>query len=131
MSDPGGASMPDGAEEFLSALRPVVDQMGATVISARSSRPGDQPVRWKGRTVAYLRLTELHGALERLAASVERELGTNLADMDRAQKQAAIRRLDEQGAFLLRGAVEDVAGWMGVSKVTLYSYLNAIERATE
>ncbi|MEZ5230636.1 MAG: helix-turn-helix domain-containing protein [Acidimicrobiales bacterium] len=123
--------MPDGAEEFLSALKPVVEQMGATVVHARSSRPGDQPVRWKGRTVAFVRTTELHGALERLAASVERELGASLPDMDRAQKQAAIRRLDEQGAFLLRGAVEDVASWMGVSKVTLYSYLNAIERASE
>ncbi len=123
--------MPDGAEEFLSALRPVVEPMGATVVTPRSSRPGDQPVRWKGRTVAYLRTNELHGALERMAASIEREVGISLPDMDRAQKQAAIRRLDEQGAFLLRGAVEDVAAWMGVSKVTLYSYLNAIERAAE
>ncbi len=46
--------------------------------------------------------------------------------MPRADKQIAVRRLDEQGAFLLRSAVEDVATWMGVSKVTLYSYLNAI-----
>lgn len=49
--------------------------------------------------------------------------------MKRAEKQMAIRRLDERGAFLVRGAAEDVAGWMGVSKVTIYSYLNAIERA--
>jgi predicted transcriptional regulator YheO len=46
--------------------------------------------------------------------------------MDRSQKQAAIRQLDEQGAFLLRGAVEDVAAMMEVSRVTLYSYLNAV-----
>lgn len=118
-------------DEFLAALRPVVESLGASVVRARSSRPGDQPVRWNGETVAYLRLPELHGALERFIAAIEREFGSSLVDMSRAEKQAAVRRLDEQGAFLLRGAVEDVAGWMGVSKVTLYSYLNAIERSRD
>ena len=121
--------MSERAQEFLSALRPVVESLGASVIPVRSSRKGDEPVVWQGETVAYVRLNELHGALERAVASVEREIGGRLSDLDRAQKQAAVRRLDEHGAFLLRGAVEDVAGWMGVSKVTLYTYLNAIERA--
>ncbi len=121
--------MSDRTQGFLSALRPVVESLGASVIPVRSSREGDEPVVWQGETVAYVRLNELHGALERVVASVEREIGCRLSDMDRAQKQAAVRRLDEHGAFLLRGAVEDVAGWMGVSKVTLYTYLNAIERA--
>jgi hypothetical protein len=49
--------------------------------------------------------------------------------MSRAQKQTTVRLLDEHGAFLLRGAVDDVASWMGVSRVTLYSYLNAIHAA--
>lgn len=121
--------MTSTADEFLSALRPLAETFGATVISARSSRKGDQPVIWQGETVAYLRSNDLHGALERYVASVEREVGDRLADMSRSQKQTAIRLLDERGAFLLRGATEDVAGWMGVSKVTIYSYLNAIERA--
>lgn len=120
--------MTDGTDEFLSALRAVVESLGASVVPVRSSKQGDAPVLWQGETVAYLRLNELHGALERLVASVEREVGTRLSEMNRTDKQVAVRRLDEHGAFLLRGAVEDVAGWMGVSKVTLYSYLNAIER---
>ena len=121
--------MTNGVDDFLSALRLAVDHLGATVVNPRSSRRGDEPVIWNGEVVAHLRLNELHGALERAVASVEREIGTRLVDMTRAEKQVAVRRLDEHGAFLLRGAVEDVAGWMGVSKVTLYSYLNAIERA--
>lgn len=123
------APITDEIQEFLSALRPAIESLGASVIPERSSRSGDEPVVWRGETIAYVRLNELHGALERVVASVERELGGRLSEMDRAQKQAAVRRLDEHGAFLLRGAVEDVSGWMGVSKVTLYSYLNAIERA--
>jgi hypothetical protein len=117
------------ADQFLSALRPIAESLGASVLSPRSSRRGDEPVLWDGEVVAYLRHSELHGALERLVASVEREIGERLSEMSRSQKQAAVRRLDEHGAFLLRGAVEDVAHWMSVSKVTLYSYLNAIERA--
>lgn len=118
-----------GSDEFLNALRPVVAALGANVVTTRASRPGDQPVRWRGEIVAYVRVSELHGALARLVKAVEDELGSSLAEMSRADKQVAVRLLDEQGAFLLRGAVEDVAGWMGVSRVTLYNYLNAIERA--
>ncbi len=114
--------------EFLAALRPVVESLGAGLVPVESSHPGDQPVRWRGETVAYLRPSELHGALERFVSAIEREIGARLVDMSREQKQVAVRRLDEQGAFLLRGAVEDVANWMGVSRVTLYSYLNAIGR---
>ncbi len=120
---------PAGDAEFLAAVRVVAETLGGTVVPVEARRPGDHPVEWQGRTVAYLRESELHDALDRLVLSVERELGTKLAYMDRAQKQTAVRRLDELGAFLLRGSVEDLAARMGVSKVTLYNYLNAVERS--
>ena len=118
--------MGEGADEFLRALRPIVEALGATVVPERSARPGDFPVEWEGTTLTYVRNAELHGALGRLVSSVEREIGVGLAEMARAEKQAAVRRLDEQGAFLLRGAVDDIAHMMGVSRVTLYTYLNTI-----
>lgn len=114
---------------FLATLQPVVEQLGASLVMPAESHGGDTAVQWNGEVVAYVRSPELHGALERAVAAVERETESPMADMDRAQKQIAVRRLDELGAFLLRGAVEDIAAQMGVSKVTLYSYLNAIERA--
>ena len=40
----------------------------------------------------------------------------------------AVRLLDERGAFILRRAVEEVADAMGVSRITVYNYLNAIHR---
>lgn len=122
--------MPDSADEFVRALRPVIEALGATIIPERSTRPGDLPVDWMGATVTYVRTAELHSALGRMVAGIERELGSNLGALSRADKQAAVRRLDEQGAFLLRGAVDDVAHKMGVSRVTLYSYLNAIRPDT-
>lgn len=68
----------------------------------------------------------LHDALGDMVRDLERELGP-AGGWDRATKQAAVRMLSERGAFLLRGAVEDVAEVMGVSRITIYNYLNAID----
>lgn len=70
-------------------------------------------------------LGTLHDALSRMIAGVERELGARLAELSREDKQAAVRILDDRGAFLLRKAVDDVADAMGVSRITIYNYLNA------
>lgn len=75
-----------------------------------------------------MRLPPLHGALERLVAAVESELGGRLPDLARNDKQRAVRLLDERGAFILRRAVEDVADAMGVSRITVYNYLKARHR---
>lgn len=113
-------------KEFLIHLAPIVDALGGTIVSVSDADGADTPVSWRGSIVGYVRGSELHGALDRIVGLVEREAGHSLDEMTRSQKQAAVRRLDELGAFLLRGAVEDIAQLMGVSRVTLYSYLNAI-----
>ncbi len=69
---------------------------------------------------------DLHGALGRMIEQVEDELGARLPDLSREGKQRAVRLLDERGAFLLRRSVEDVADALGVSRITVYNYLNAI-----
>ncbi|MEE9414580.1 MAG: helix-turn-helix domain-containing protein [Acidimicrobiales bacterium] len=73
------------------------------------------------------RLGSLEHALDQMVRSAERDLGTNADEWDRSQKQAVVRMLDERGAFLLRGAVDDIAKIMGVSRITIYNYLSAIE----
>jgi predicted transcriptional regulator YheO len=45
--------------------------------------------------------------------------------MSREHKQLAVRMLDDRGAFALRRSVESVADAMGVSRFTIYNYLNA------
>ncbi len=113
-------------QEFLVHLAPIVDALGGSIVSASDAETADTPITWRGAVVGYVQGSELHGALDRLVGVVEREAGHSLEEMNRSQKQTAVRRLDELGAFLLRGAVEDIAQLMGVSRVTLYSYLNAI-----
>jgi uncharacterized protein YqgV (UPF0045/DUF77 family) len=72
-----------------------------------------------------LGLPRLQDALAMMIGQVEEALGGPLAELPREAKQAAVRMLDERGAFLLRRAVDDVADSMGVSRITIYNYLNA------
>lgn len=113
---------------LLVAVRPVLDALGATLVTASDRDPADIPLVWEGEVVAAVRLPPLHGALDRLIESVEHELGGRLPSLSREDKQRAVRLLDERGAFILRRAVEDVADAMGVSRITVYNYLNAIHR---
>jgi hypothetical protein len=112
----------------LATLQPLVDALGCSMIDSSQIEAADIPLVFEGELIAAVRLPDLHGALARLIDSVEREMGQQLPDMNREQKQLAIRLLDDRGAFTLRRAVEDVADAMGVSRITVYNFLNAIHR---
>ena len=101
------------------AAQPLINAVGATLIARESITAGDIELKWEGAVVAGIRLPPLHGALDRIIEVVERELGNKLSELSRNDKQKAIRLLDEQGAFILRRAVEDVADAMKVSRITV------------
>jgi predicted transcriptional regulator YheO len=54
-----------------------------------------------------------------------REIGKPLHHLDREDKVLIVRELDQAGVFNLRGAAETVARELGVSRASVYSYLNA------
>lgn len=89
------------------------ERVSVTVVPAGESPPSRRPMG-------------LRDALDRIISSIELELGGSLEELSRRDKQAAVRLLDESGAFLLRRSIEDVAERMGVSRITIYNYLNAI-----
>ena len=120
--------MSDDRHPLLGAVQPVVDAVGATLVPADEREASDVELVWDGEVVGAVRMPPLHGALDRLIDTVEAELGAPLPELTREQKQRAVRLLDERGAFILRRAVEDVADAMGVSRITVYNYLNAIHR---
>ena len=97
-----------------SALSSGADRISVHITTRSDSRPAVAPGA-----------TNLHDALSRMIAAVERDLGAPLPQLSREDKQAAVRLLDAGGAFLLRKAVDDVAVAMGVSRITIYNYLNA------
>jgi hypothetical protein len=113
---------------LLDTVQPLLTALGASVVPPNEIAKSDVPLMWEGKVVAGVRLPALHGAMDRLIDSVELELGGKLALLSRAEKQRAIRLLDERGAFILRRAVEDVADAMGVSRITVYNYLNSLHR---
>jgi HTH domain len=113
---------------LIRAVKPVLDALGASFVPADAMEASDVALVWEGRTIAAVRMPPLHGALDRLIDAVEAELGGRLPLLSREDKQRAVRLLDERGAFILRRAVEDVADAMGVSRITVYNYLNAIHR---
>ena len=70
--------------------------------------------------------TDRSDGLARLIAEVETELGGGLAQLPRAQKQHAVRLLEERGAFEMRRSAETVAEALGLTRFTVYNYLNRI-----
>ncbi|MFC0080973.1 helix-turn-helix domain-containing protein [Aciditerrimonas ferrireducens] len=127
---PAPPPAPAGAEELVDALRatlePIAQAVGAELVPLEALDEGDIPVAWAGRTLLGFRLPGLHGALERLLQAVEREEGVPLRDLPREAKQRVVERLDKAGAFTVRRAAEEVADALGVSRFTVYNYLNAI-----
>ena len=69
--------------------------------------------------------SHLDDALAHLIAQGEAHIGRPLAEMTRGDKQQLVRYLDERGAFVLRKAVESVAETLGVSRFTVYNYLDS------
>ena len=113
---------------LLSAVKPILDAVGAHLVSVEDARISDVALEWEGEIIAAVRLPPILGALNRLISQVERELGASLTELSRSDKQIAVRMLDQRGAFTLRRSVEDVADAMGVSRITVYNYLNALHR---
>jgi predicted site-specific integrase-resolvase len=114
------------APSLVDAVRPAIEATGARLVSLADAEPLDVPIEWGGETVVYVRVGSLADALENLVARIEEELGAPLPELDRTGKQIAVRLLDERGAFMLRRSIEDIAEMMGVSRITIYNYLNAI-----
>lgn len=108
------------------SIQPLLTLVGGDVLEPADLQPGDVPLSWEGKVIGGVRLESLSNALDRMVGHIQEELGGKLIDLSRADKQAAVRMLDERGAFQLRKAIEDVAAMMGVSRITIYNYLNAI-----
>ncbi len=124
----------EDAESFLAAVRPLARALGGRIVQAERMSATSVPLVWKGRVIGGLERaapSDLRNGLASFVADIESELGSQLATLSRVDKQRAVRMLDERGAFAIRNAVDEVADVMGVSRVTVYNYLNATRSANE
>jgi len=117
---------------LLEAVAPLLERIDAELVEPAALRQGDVPLVWEGETVAGVRLAdageppaaESPADLAALIAEVADELGGPLAGLPRAEKQRAVRILEERGAFAYRRSAETIAEALGVSRFTVYNYLN-------
>lgn len=118
--------MPGADHPVFDAIAPLLAVVGGVAIDPAAATDGDVPIVWEGTTIGAVRLGSLSDALDRMVAHIETELGAPLDALSRTDKQTAIRRLDEQGAFLLRKSIDDIADRMEVSRITVYNYLTNV-----
>lgn len=125
---------PEVRATLLEAIGPLLSSVGGQVVEPGSAEAGDVPLVWDGETLFHVRLgtpasagaspADLSDGLSRLITEVEQELGAQLAELPRADKQRAVRLLEERGAFEMRRSAETVAEALGVTRFTVYNYLN-------
>ncbi|MGI5479934.1 helix-turn-helix domain-containing protein [Streptomyces lavendofoliae] len=113
-----------GDHPLVTAVKPLVDAMGATLLAPEQAEADDVVLAWEGRDVLAVRLPQLADSLDHILAAMERRHGKPLSELDRKTKQAVVRTLEARGAFSVRHGVETVAGALGVSRFTVYNYLN-------
>ena len=117
---------------LLVAIRPLLGRLSAEVVPADQIGGDDVPLEWEGAIVAGVRLAPAASEpvgesvvdLGTLLTDLADELGAPLADLPRSEKQRAVRLLETRGAFAYRKSVETVAEALGVSRFTVYNYLN-------
>jgi uncharacterized protein YqgV (UPF0045/DUF77 family) len=125
---PLGTSVAGAAEVVVPALAQALGSAlasGATRITLTVTDADAYPGA-AGRAPAS---TDLTDGLARLIAAVEDELGGGLSSLPRPEKQHAVRLLEERGAFEMRRSVDTVAEALGVTRFTVYNYLNAVREA--
>ncbi|MEU2160912.1 helix-turn-helix domain-containing protein [Streptomyces chengbuensis] len=113
-----------GDHPLVNAVKPLVDAMGAEILRPEQAQADDVVLSWEGAEVLAVRLPQLSDSLDHILAAMERRHGMPLSALDRKAKQSVVRTLEARGAFSVRHGVETVASALGVSRFTVYNYLN-------
>lgn len=68
----------------------------------------------------------INDVLSNIVTKTLEELGKPVAYMNKDEKVNIVKKLDDQGAFLIKGAIDYVAKVLCVSRYTIYNYLDEI-----
>ncbi len=112
----------------MAAVRPLAEKVDGELVAPEALRVGDVPLFWSGAVVGGVRLSngDPVGDLSRLLDGLAAEMGVPLRELDRPSRQKAVRLLEERGAFNYRKSAETVAEALGVTRFTVYNYLNRV-----
>ncbi|MGW6196316.1 helix-turn-helix domain-containing protein [Kribbella sp. NPDC055110] len=115
---------------LVQAIAPLVERLNAQLVDAAEARADDVTLAWDGKPVVAVRLSPAkppekpEGGVQSLLAGVAEDLGGPLRDLSRHDKQQAVLLLEARGAFEYRRSAEIVAEALGVTRFTVYNYLN-------
>lgn len=98
------------------AMKKVIDGM----MSSGSSEIGQEPKKNEGFAASVDELAS--GLIEQAMA----ECPVSIDEMKKKHKLKVVRSLDERGFFLIKDGVEMVAAKLGVTRFTIYNYLNEV-----
>lgn len=73
----------------------------------------------------------VHDVIHEMVHQVLNRFKKAPSDMTMEEKVEVVGELDERGTFLIKGATEYVAQALGVSKFTVYNYLNRVRSMNE
>jgi len=68
----------------------------------------------------------IEGLIEEIIVTAIDGAGAPVDRMSKVEKKAAVATMHERGLFVIRGSVERVAARLGVTKFTIYNYLDEI-----
>ena len=77
------------------------------------------------------KIINVNNVLDELIEQSVQQVGKPVALMNKDDKVRAIRFLNESGAFLVTKSTDKVAKYFGISKYTLYSYIDANKQQEE
>ena len=69
---------------------------------------------------------DMTSTLEKMVGDAIRSTGKAIPSMTKDVRVEIVRRLEERGFFLIKGAVKVLAGKLNMSKFTIYNYLDGI-----
>ena len=67
---------------------------------------------------------DIMSIIEQMVAQTVESFGKPIEVLNKDEKMRFVQNLDAKGVFLVRGIVEHVAELLGVSKFTIYNYLD-------
>ncbi len=73
--------------------------------------------------------SSFHETLESIFEEVVADLGKQPATMEKDERLELIRRLDKRDVFVFKGAVNQVAQLLGVTRYTVYNYIKEVREA--
>jgi predicted transcriptional regulator YheO len=85
-----------------------------------------QPLQPAGAVAAAK--PEMDVLMEDIISDAVRRTGKPLAMMSKLEKISAVRDMQQRGLFIVKGGVEHAAAALGVSRYTIYNYLEALRQ---